>query len=192
MPPSEAALYRDVRKSLQDPESVRAIEAGDPALVALLRNTIAITVVKAGYKTNVIPGTAEAELDVRLLPGETREAFRAELERVIDDESVSITPLEETFHPPTDVPMDTELFHAIEGVLHRRYPGVPVMTRMGTGATENALYRPLGIASYGFTPLLMTRDEDASQHSDDERLSEAAFRQAVDPFFEVVAAVASR
>mgnify|MGYP003694463281 CR=1 FL=1 len=42
----------------------------DREVSALLRNTISITIVRAGYKTNVIPGTAEAELDVRLLPGE--------------------------------------------------------------------------------------------------------------------------
>jgi acetylornithine deacetylase/succinyl-diaminopimelate desuccinylase-like protein len=191
-PAPQSEWYRDIRTALQDPQKARVIESGDPGLAALLRNTIAITVVKAGYKTNVIPGTAEAELDVRLLPGESREAFRAELEKVIGDPDVTITPLEATFYPPSDVPIDTPLFHAIEEVLHRRYPGVPVMTRMSTGATENSLYRPLGIASYGFTPLVTTREEIDSQHGDDERLRESAFREAVLPLYEVVAAVAGR
>jgi hypothetical protein len=63
--------YRDIRKAIQDPAAVKAIDDGDASMSALLRNTISITVVRAGYKTNVIPGTAEAELDVRLLPVKT-------------------------------------------------------------------------------------------------------------------------
>jgi len=63
-----AEWYRDLRKALLDPDAAQALYE-DREASALLRNTISITVVKAGYKTNVIPGTAEAELDVRLCPG---------------------------------------------------------------------------------------------------------------------------
>jgi acetylornithine deacetylase/succinyl-diaminopimelate desuccinylase-like protein len=84
------------------------------------------------------------------------------------------------------------LFRVIERALRRRFPDVPVTTRMGTGATENALYRPLGIVSCGFTPLLLTKEEDASQHADDERLSEATLTQSVGILYEVVAEIAGR
>ena len=58
---------------------------------------------------------------------------------------------------------------------------------LSTGATESALYRPVGIVAYGFTPLLMTQEEDASQHSDDERLRESSLRDSAAVFYEVVA-----
>src|SRR6185436_14057629 len=54
-----AEWYRDLRKALLDPEAAQALYE-DREASALLRNTISITVVKAGYKTNVIPGSAEA------------------------------------------------------------------------------------------------------------------------------------
>jgi acetylornithine deacetylase/succinyl-diaminopimelate desuccinylase-like protein len=80
----------------------------------------------------------------------------------------------------------------IERTLGRRFPGVPVTTRMGTGATENALFRPLGIISYGFTPLLLTLEEDSSQHADDERLSEATLRESVGALYEIVSEIVRR
>ena len=184
--------YRDIRKAIQDPSAVKAIDDGDASMSALLRNTISITVVRAGYKTNVIPGTAEAELDVRLLPGEERQAFLDELQEVIGDPTVKVAPLQNTFYPPSEVSTDSELFRVIERTLGRRFPGVPVTTRMGTGATENALFRPLGIISYGFTPLLLTLEEDSSQHADDERLSEATLRESVGALYEIVSEIVRR
>ena len=176
--------YRDIKAALRDPAAARELY-DDREVSALLRNTISITVVKAGYKTNVIPGTAEAELDVRLLPGEDPQAFLAELRGVIDDPTVEIVP-PASFRPPNHSPVDNDLFRAIESVMRRHYPGVPVTTKMLTGATECVLYRPLGIGCYGFTPLLTTSEEVASVHGDDERVGEATVRRSAVIFYEVV------
>ena len=57
---------------------------------ASVRNTIAITVIKASEKINVIPAEATAELDVRLFPGEDPQAFIKELKKIIGDDSIKI------------------------------------------------------------------------------------------------------
>jgi acetylornithine deacetylase/succinyl-diaminopimelate desuccinylase-like protein len=180
--------YRDIRKALADPAAAEALYE-DRDVSALLRNTVSITIVRAGYKTNVIPGTAEAELDVRLLPGEDPQAFLAELRRVIDDPTVQVVP-PVVFRKPNQSPVETELFRVIERVLGRHYPGVPVTTKMLTGATESVLFRPLGIVCYGFTPLLATSAETSTGHGDDERIAEATVRRSTGVFFEVVAQIA--
>jgi acetylornithine deacetylase/succinyl-diaminopimelate desuccinylase-like protein len=185
-----AAWYRDLRKALLDPATAEALYE-DRDVSALLRNTISITVVRAGYKTNVIPGTAEAELDVRLLPGEDPQAFLAELRRVIDDPKLEIVP-PEGFRTPNESRADTELFRTIERVLGRHYPGVVVTTKMLTGATESVLFRPLGIVCYGFTPLITSSDESATAHGDDERINEQTIRRSTGIFYEVVAELAAR
>ena len=179
-----AEWYRDLRKALLDPEAAQALYE-DREASALLRNTISITVVKAGYKTNVIPGSAEAELDVRLLPGEDPQAFLAELRGVIDDPQVQVAPIG-TFRAPNESPTDTELFRIIEAAIRRHYPGVPVTTKMLSGATESVLVRPLGIVAYGFTPLLATEEEVATAHGDDERVREDSMRRSVPILYEVV------
>jgi acetylornithine deacetylase/succinyl-diaminopimelate desuccinylase-like protein len=184
VPETRATWYRDIRAALRDPAAARTLY-DDRDVSALLRNTISITVVKAGYKTNVIPGTAEAELDVRLLPGESPQAFLAELRTVIADPTVEIT-APDTFRMPNQSSTDTDLFRVIEQVLARHYPGVPVTTKMLTGATESVLFRPLGVVAYGFTPLLTTSEETATGHGDDERINEATVRRSTGVFYEVV------
>ena len=185
-----AAWYRDLRAALADPVASRTLY-DDREVSALLRNTISITVLKAGYKTNVIPGTAEAELDVRLLPGEDPQTFLAEMRTVIDDPSVEIVP-PAVFRTPNESAVETEMFLAIQNVLGRHFPGVPVTTKMLTGATESVLYRPLGIVCYGFTPLLTTAEETSTAHGDDERVSEATVRRSTGIFYEVVRELAGR
>jgi acetylornithine deacetylase/succinyl-diaminopimelate desuccinylase-like protein len=182
---SRAAWYRDMRAAIQDPAAAETLYA-DRDVSALLRNTISITLVKAGYKTNVIPGTAEAELDVRLLPGEDPPAFLAELRQVIDDPTVTITPPAD-FRTPNESRVDTELFRVIEATLTKHYPGVPITTKMLTGGTESVLFRPLGITAYGFTPLVTTAEEVSTGHGDDERINEATVRRSTGIFYEVVA-----
>jgi acetylornithine deacetylase/succinyl-diaminopimelate desuccinylase-like protein len=184
VPAPRQAWYRDVTAALRDPAAARQLY-DDREVSALLRNTISITVVKAGYKTNVIPGTADAELDVRLLPGEDPQAFLAELRGVIDDPTVEIIP-PPTFRPPNESPVDNDFLRSVQGVLARHHPGATVTTKMLTGATECVLYRPLGIACYGFTPLLTTSEELATVHGDDERVGEATVRSSTGIFYEVV------
>ncbi len=185
----EAGWYADIARAIADPKAAQAIYDGDPGLSALLRDTVSITVVKAGYKTNVIPGSAAAELDVRLLPGTEPEDFLARLRRVIDDPSVTITTLG-ALRPPAESRIDTELFTLIERVVGAHHPGIPITTKMGTGATESSLLRPLGVTCYGFTPLLLTTAEDASQHGDDERVPLATLKESVGIFYDVVAGIA--
>ena len=97
-----------------------------------------------------------------------------------------------TFRPPNESAVDTEMFRAIQSVLGRQFPGVPVTTKMLTGATESVLYRPLGIVCYGFTPLLTTAAETSTAHGDDERVSEATVRRSTGVFYEVVREIAAR
>ena len=81
--------YADLRSALQDP--VFAAEfTKDRRNNARVRNTISITRLKGSEKINVIPAEASAEIDVRLLPGESPAAFIAMLRRLIDDESIKI------------------------------------------------------------------------------------------------------
>ena len=122
---------------------------------------------------------------MRLLPGDDPQAFLKEMNAVVGDPAVEIVPLGPYFEPNSS-PVDTELFRVITKTLGRHYPGVPVSPSLLTGATESVIYRRLGIASYGFTPVLATEEELDAQHADDERLREASLRTATDIFYEVI------
>jgi acetylornithine deacetylase/succinyl-diaminopimelate desuccinylase-like protein len=178
------AWYEDLATAIKDPKVADVLYA-DRDVSAMLRNTISITVVHAGYKTNVIPGTAEAELDVRLLPGEDPKAFLDEITKVIGDPTVEITP-RPNFRAPNQSPVDTELFRIAEGVFRKNYPGVPVTTKLLSGATECVLFRTIGPNCYGFTTYGATQDESNTTHGDDERISTDQLRKAVPMFYDVI------
>jgi acetylornithine deacetylase/succinyl-diaminopimelate desuccinylase-like protein len=182
--PPRSRWFPDIRAALKNREARRAL-VEDREVFYLLSNTVSITVVRAGYKTNVIPGTAEAELDVRLLPGEDPRRFLDYLRKVIDDPTIEIV-VDQTFRPPNSSPWETDLVRAAAGVISEAYPGVPVTAKLLSGATECVLYRPLGIDCYGFTPLLSTLEESASGHGDDERIREDTVRESTRLFYEFV------
>jgi acetylornithine deacetylase/succinyl-diaminopimelate desuccinylase-like protein len=140
---------------------------------AILRNTISLTVVNGSTKNNVIPPEASATLDIRLLPDQDPGAFLAELTKVVGDSSVRIIP-PASLKTPTDNPIDTDLFRAIERATHDRDPKALVTTPMFTAATDRSFYRGLGIITYGFDPFTVeSADMQKGMHGNDERLSVA-------------------
>lgn len=145
----------------------------DPTLArpfaAILANTVSPTVLRAGTKTNVIPGRAEAELDGRTVPGQTTEDFLRELEAVagpdVRFEVISAA-------PPTETSPDTDLFRHLAATIRRHDPeGIPI-PYLCPGFTDAKSWSRLGARCYGFLPLKLPptiRYADLF-HGDDERI----------------------
>jgi acetylornithine deacetylase/succinyl-diaminopimelate desuccinylase-like protein len=168
-PPALAAAYRDIRRGLEDP-AIRARVLSDPALNAILRNTVAITMLQGAPQTNIIPTAAEAHVDVRLLPGEDPDAFLAEVRKIIDDPAVAVEPLG-AYRAATESPVDSDVMRAIERVRARTHPSAVLAPTMLTGWTESAALRTLGIKAYGFEPYVLDGSEQERQHGNDERIA---------------------
>jgi len=162
------AAYADLEKSLRNPMLRRKLLA-DSTLNAEVRNTLTITGLHGSDKVNVIPGTAWAQIDARLLPGETPAGFIAKLRTVLKDPELEIEMLEGS--TPTSSSADTALMSAIRTVAGRRDPSVPVIPTMLTSSTDSSKFRSVGITSYGFEPFKMDDGELDRSHGDDERLS---------------------
>ena len=138
---------------------------------AYLRNTISLTGLAGSNKTNVIPGVATADVDVRLLPDQDPAEFLKTLQGVVGDTAVHFTTLLQP-KTPLESPIDTDLFRAIERAAHDREPTAFVTTPMETAATDRPTYRKLGITTYGFSPFRVPRLEiQRGMHGNDERLS---------------------
>jgi acetylornithine deacetylase/succinyl-diaminopimelate desuccinylase-like protein len=151
----------------------------------MLRNTISLTMLGGSPQTNVIPGEAWANLDVRLLPGEDPQRFLELMRRVVDDDKVSIEPLK-PFKKSNASPIDTPMMAAIRSVCARYFSGTPVAPRLTGGYTENELFRQLGVVSYGFSPYTATPEEGASEHGDNERIRIEELRRGFRVMYDVV------
>jgi acetylornithine deacetylase/succinyl-diaminopimelate desuccinylase-like protein len=160
----------NLNTALQNPQA-RDWILSDVSWNAVLRNTISLTGLVGSNKTNVIPGLATADIDIRLLPDQDTTEFLKTLEGIIGDTAVHLTHLGNT-KAPLESPIDTDLFRAIEKAAHEREPSAFVTTPMETAATDRPTYRKVGITTYGFSPFKVPRVEiQRGMHGNDERLS---------------------
>ena len=135
---------------------------------ATLRGTANPTMLDAGYKHNVIPGTAHAMIDGRFLPG-----FEDELERELDDVLGPDITREYTHY---DIALETEfegaLVDAMVASLKKADPGARPVPYALSGGTDAKSFSRLGIRGFGFAPLRLPPDLDFSGmfHGVDERV----------------------
>jgi acetylornithine deacetylase/succinyl-diaminopimelate desuccinylase-like protein len=155
-------LAPHVLSALPDPSMRRA-------LAAMMGNTASPTVVRAGQKTNVIPGVAEFEIDGRIVPGDTVDDFLAELRKVLGDE-VEL----EVMHalPPVVEQDGTELHELIRDVMRTYEPASPVIPYMLPGFTDAKAFTSIGAKWIGFSPVKMPKEIKFADlfHGHDERI----------------------
>jgi acetylornithine deacetylase/succinyl-diaminopimelate desuccinylase-like protein len=184
-PDLPASKLASLESSLRDDAAFARAFLSIPDLAATVRDTISITVLQGGPQTNVIPSTAVAHLDCRLLPGSDPVAFADEIRRIIADPNIIVEPLIEA-RKALSSDTGSALYRAIEAAARRFAPGVPVVPSLLTSWTESSLLRPMGIESYGFEPYALDEREVSLSHSDDERISLENVRTGFEILYAVV------
>ncbi len=179
-----AGSYANISSAIQDPAFVQRLHEARPGHNSLLRDTCSMTRMGGSSKINVIPPSAWAELDCRILPDKPAEQFISELEDLIGYTGVEVRTI--MAFTPAISETNTRLFRAIESVTQELHPGSRVLPSVSTGFTDSHFTRDLGIVSYGFNPLITNSGEHTGVHGNDEQVGEAAFRRAVGDFYAVV------
>lgn len=155
-----------------DPENPEAIlrELGTVArfVGATLQNTSNPTLLRGGYKHNVIPGAAEALIDVRTLPGQEEAVL--ETIRQLAGDSVDVS--YEHKDVSLEVPFAGNLVDRMVDSLLAEDPEAKVLPYTLSGGTDNKSLSRLGITGYGFAPLRLPADLDFTGmfHGVDERV----------------------
>jgi len=179
-----AAMFREIGKALQFPLSFLMRHLDNPLILklaarqlaankkinAMLRDTISLTMLDAGYKVNVIPERAEAAIDCRLLPDTNAARFHRWLETTIGDERVRVETIE-TSTPTALSPIDSPFFEAVRHALARHVPDAITFPLQVPGGTDSRFFRPHNIPAYGFGPFVLELSEMDRVHGIDERIS---------------------
>lgn len=159
-------------------------------LYAMLHNTATPTKLNAGSKINVIPSVAEAQVDARLVPGQTPETFLRELRTVLDNE------YEIEFHQPTMTGIEADphspLYDTMVRCLTSYDPDAIVLPDLVVGATDARHVTKLGTKVYGFCPMFDEASEMERVHGDDERVSVKNVGFGTRVLYEVVSEFASK
>lgn len=182
-PDQAAALRRIVTDVARDPEGVR--RRVTPWQRLLLSDTVSVT--RLGTDSDAVnahPQRAWAEVDVRLLPSTSPEAFLADAVKVIDDPAVKVTTLLSARGEAASP--ETGLYTVLRGVLVSRFPGAVVAPVLGPGLSENRVFRSRGIQAYGALPFRVNYYDAAGIHGVNERMRVDWFVEGVETVTRIV------
>ncbi len=159
---------------------------------SIRENTVSLTTLQSGVgspvKVNVIPSTAEATLDFRLLPGVNAEEFISEMKARINNPRVAVELLSHPADPGISNP-NTPLFDAIRNALVKHHPGAVVTPILAPFGTDSVNLRKRGITAYGFSPMVLDPETAASAHGDAERVPVGEFLLGLRIYYDVLSAL---
>lgn len=164
------------------------ILSGRPEFVGQVRTTCVATMAQAGHALNALPQSAKVSVNCRIFPGVAIEDVKAQLTKVVNDPSATIT----TLGDPTGSdasPLREDVMQAVRDAVLARAPGIAIMPGMSAGATDSVHFRALGVPSYGVSSLFM-RAEDGFAHGLNERVPVAGIRESLEQWDRVVRALA--
>ena len=166
------------------------IRAKDPEIDAILQTTHTTTMLTAGTKNNIIPSTAQAQVDVRRLPNETKEDVLARFRQTINDPAVDVALAPGPQVPATDPSsMQTPLFLAMARAIGRTYPRDMIVPYMTPGSTDGSFLRAHGMPVYG-VPVFVRDGDDTRVHGNDERISPKNLEDGVELLWQIVLEIA--
>jgi acetylornithine deacetylase/succinyl-diaminopimelate desuccinylase-like protein len=120
-------------------------------LRALTRMTISPNVIKGGTETNVIPGTCEGKIDIRLMPGQKRDHVNEIVKECLQGLDVALEIIDYT--DASLSPSSTKFYDVIEATMKELAPGCSVLPRLSTGMSDSRFWRALGSIVYGCVPM---------------------------------------
>lgn len=178
-----------MRAILRDPADAAAARTLSTSKVynALLRTTCVATMLDGGHARNALPQRARANVNCRILPDEDPQAILRTLIRIAADTAVRVTFAGEAIESPPS-PLTPELMDAITRVTGELWPGVPVVPKMSTGATDGLFFRNAGIPVYGVSGLFYP---DTGAHGMNERIPVAAFYDGLEFMYRLVRTITS-
>ncbi|HEU5286833.1 MAG TPA: M20/M25/M40 family metallo-hydrolase [Candidatus Limnocylindria bacterium] len=122
----------------------------DRMMYAATRTTFSPNIAHAGVKLNVIPDSAEVDVDIRLLPGDEGEGVRRMLRDAAGDLWKDVEIVQEGDNPATESPTNTVLWDALTRVTQRLIPNSTTVPFLVVGATDARYFRRKGVVAYGY------------------------------------------
>jgi acetylornithine deacetylase/succinyl-diaminopimelate desuccinylase-like protein len=191
----------------KDPKLVHEADveiSKNPLLHAIMRNTIAPVFLNAGFRGNVIPGSAQATLNFRTIPGTDPRELVSEIQAVVNDPRVEVS------LPPANTPegarladyvrlaarskpstTDTLLYRALADAAKSVW-SAPVTTYLFQAGTDAFAWRSRGVPVYGIYPYPISADDLTRMHGNDERVPVESLEQGTQVIYKTLLEVAAK
>jgi acetylornithine deacetylase/succinyl-diaminopimelate desuccinylase-like protein len=163
----------------------RAPAGAAPIFYAATRTTFSPNIAHAGVKLNVIPDSAEIDIDIRTLAGDDGEAVRSMLRDAIGDLWSEVEIVAEGANPATASPLRSPLWDTLTQVTKKLIPGAETVPFLVWGATDARFFRRKGVVAYGYG--LMSEQISFGEfikmfHANNEHIDQESLRLSTELF----------
>ncbi len=155
--------------------------SGAPTTNALIRTTVAPTILQSGIKDNVLPSEATAIINFRIAPNETTQSVLDYVKNTIDDTRVEVVSGNVKYSSEPSPISDTDSFgyRVIEKTAHEIFSDIIVAPTLVLAATDSRHYIGVSKNIYRFLPLRMTKENTKRIHGIDERVGIEDYKNAI-------------
>jgi carboxypeptidase PM20D1 len=160
----------------------KQLEAGG-STNAMLRTTTALTIVNAGNKENVLPGRAEATVNFRILPGDTKEQVlehaRKQVTQAVGPDNWELFALPGAVDASKVAPTSSAQYALLNKTIHEVFPNVLVAPGLMVAGTDSIHYGEISDHIFKFSPVRANAEDLKRFHGTNERLSVANYAEAI-------------
>lgn len=156
----------------------RSFTAGR-ATNAVIRTTMAVTMIDGGVSPNVLPPSATTTVNVRLLPGDTSAEVVEHIRQVIGDDRVQVSVSQERTQPSPVADVESVEFRTLHRSIREVFPHVVVAPGLTAVSTDSRHYDTISDNTFRFIPMRLTAEDLTRVHGTDERIS-------VDNYLEII------
>jgi carboxypeptidase PM20D1 len=160
----------------------KQLEAG-ASTNAMLRTTTALTIVNAGNKENVLPGRAEATVNFRLLPGDSKEQvverMKAQVAQATGSDRFELFALPGAVDASKVAPTDSKQYALINRTIREVFPGTLVAPGLMIGATDSIHFGDISDHIFKFSPVRAKPEDLPRFHGTNERITAANLAELI-------------
>jgi carboxypeptidase PM20D1 len=167
---------------------VKRVFASRPATRAQLQTVVSPTVIRSGEKDNIVPQQASAEINVRILPGDSVEQVRQRFVALVGDARVEIAVNAGASEPTAVSDSDGAGYRSLAGAIHAVFPDAVVAPGLVMALTDSRHYAGIAANVYRFEPFRVTPQDLARIHGSNERVALAGYGDAIRFFATLMAA----
>ena len=173
---------RDFGANPRDRRAI-AVLSENSTYAGMTRTTCVPTLLRGGHAENALPQSAMVTVNCRIFPGISPATVKDTLQQTVGPQ-VEIAILRAPFSSDAS-PLRTDVMAAVTRAVHIRHPGIPIVPKLDTGASDAVYSRAAGIPTYGTCDAFL-KDSDDYSHGLNERLPVQSFYDGLEFWYSLL------
>lgn len=153
---------------------------------ALIKTTIAPTIFNSGNKENVMPQSAYAIINIRILPETSISFIEKHIRKTIDNPKVKISRMPKMKEVPPVSPTENEAFLLLHKTIKKIYPDAVVAPSLMLGTSDAQHYRCLSENIYRFLPIQLKSEDLKMIHGSNEKISIENYKRSINFYYHLL------